>query len=132
VAFGDFDNDGDVDIVVSNMHDPPTLLRNDVNNTNRWLKVRTIGSKSNRTGIGARVKVVVGTHSQIDEVRSGGSYLSQNDLRLHFGVGPAETVDLLEIRWPSGMIDKVHKVSTNRLVWVKEGQGVVRSTKFGN
>lgn len=132
VAFGDFDNDGDVDIVVSNMHDPPTLLRNDVNNQNRWLKVRTIGTKSNRSGIGARVKVVIGTHSQIDEVRSGGSYLSQNDLRLHFGVGPAETVDLLEIRWPSGTIDRMQKVPTNQLVWVKENQGVVRSIKFRN
>ena len=130
VAFGDFDNDGDIDVVINNMHDTPSLLRNDVGNDHRWLKIKTVGTKSNRTGIGARVRIVVGTHSQIDEVRSGGSYISQNDLRLHFGAGTAEQADLVEVRWPSGIIDRLQKVRTNQLIWIKEGSGIVRAQSF--
>ena len=127
VAFGDFDNDGDLDIVVNNMNETPTLLRNDVGNKNRWLKVKTIGTRSNRTGIGARVRVVVGSHAQTDEVRSGGSYISQNDLRLHFGMGPASRADLVEVRWPSGQVDRLKDVETNQVVYVQEGKGIVKS-----
>jgi len=129
VAFGDFDNDGDLDIVVNNMNDTPTLLRNDGGNRNRWLKIKTIGTRSNRTGIGARVQVVVGNHVQTDEVRSGGSYISQSDLRLHFGVGPATKADLVEIRWPSGQVDRLKDVETNRVVYVQEGKGIVKSSR---
>ncbi len=129
VAFGDFDNDGDLDIVVNNMNDTPTLLRNDADNRNRWLKVKTIGTRSNRTGIGARVRVVVGSHSQIDEVRSGGSYISQNDLRLHFGMGAAAKADLVEIRWPSGQVDHLKDVETNQVIYVQEGKGIVKSSR---
>ncbi len=129
VAFGDFDNDGDIDIVINNVNDPPTLLRNDGRNENRWLKVKTVGTRSNRSGIGARVKVVAGNHSQIDEVRSGGSYISQNDLRLHFGMGPATKADWMEIRWPSGQVDRLKDVDTNQVVWVREGAGIVKSSR---
>jgi len=126
VAFGDFDNDGDVDIVINNVDDAPTLLRNDVRNRNRWLKVKAVGTRSNRTGLGARVRVVAGEHAQIDEVRSGGSYISQNDLRLHFGMGSATRADLVEVRWPSGQVDRLKEVETNQVIWVKEGHGLVK------
>jgi len=129
VAFGDFDNDGDLDIVVNNMNDAPTLLRNDVGNKNRWLKIKTIGTRSNRSGIGARVRVVVGNHVQTDEVRSGGSYISQNDVRLHFGLGPATKADLVEIGWPSGQVDRLKDVDTNQVIYVQEGKGIVKSSR---
>jgi hypothetical protein len=135
-AFGDFDNDGDVDVVVNTVNDYPQLLRCDSKLANNWIKVRTIGTKSNRSGIGARVACVthvVGEskpHRQIDEVRSGGSYISQNDLRIHFGLGKAEKVDLLEIRWPSGQVDTIKDVKANQLLFVKEGEGVIRTLQF--
>ena len=130
VAFGDFDNDGDLDILINNMHDPPSLLRNEGGNQNRWLMIKTIGVRSNRSGIGARVCVVAGRHSQIDEVRSGGSYISQNDLRLHFGMGSVPKADIIEIRWPSGIVDRIENVETNQLVWLKEGMGVFKTERF--
>jgi enediyne biosynthesis protein E4 len=135
-AFGDFDNDGDIDIVVNTVNDFPQLLRCDSRTENNWIKVKLIGTKSNRSGIGARLKCVTRPpgedkpHAQIDEVRSGGSYISQNDLRIHFGLGKAEKVDLLEIRWPSGQVDTLKDVKPNQLVFVKESEGVVRTMQF--
>jgi hypothetical protein len=135
-AFGDFDNDGDIDVVVNTVNDYPQLLRCDLRLENNWLKIKTIGTKSNRSGIGARLRCVTQPpgetkpHQQIDEVRSGGSYISQNDLRVHFGIGKAEKVELLEIRWPSGVLDALKDVKPNQLIVVKEGQGIVRSAKF--
>jgi len=135
-AFGDFDNDGDIDVVVNTVNDFPQLLRCDSKLANNWIKVRTIGTQSNRSGIGARVACVTRVpgeskpHRQIDEVRSGGSYISQNDLRIHFGIGKAEQVDLLEIRWPSSHVDTIKDVKANQLVFVKEGEGVVRTMQF--
>jgi hypothetical protein len=135
-AFGDFDNDGDIDVVVNTVNDYPQLLRCDLRLENNWLKIKTIGTKSNRSGIGARLRCVTHPpgetkpHQQIDEVRSGGSYISQNDLRVHFGIGKAEKVELLEIRWPSGVLDALKDVKPNQLIVVKEGQGIVRSAKF--
>jgi hypothetical protein len=135
-AFGDFDNDGDVDIVVNTVNDFPQLLRCDSHTENNWIKVKVIGTKSNRSGIGARLKCVthsdgeIKPHEQIDEVRSGGSYISQNDLRIHFGIGKAQKVDLLEIRWPSGQIDTLKDIKANQLVFVKEGEGMVRAVQF--
>jgi hypothetical protein len=132
-AFGDFDNDGDLDIVVNPVNDYPQLLRCDSQTGNNWIKIRTIGTKSNRSGIGARLKCVTHVsgepkpHQQIDEVRSGGGYFSQNDLRVHFGLGKAEKVELLEIRWPSGQIDTLKDVKPNQIIYVKEGEGVVRT-----
>jgi hypothetical protein len=135
-AFGDFDNDGDIDVVVNTVNDFPQLLRCDSRLGNNWLKIKTIGTKSNRSGIGARLRCVTHPpgetkpHQQIDEVRSGGSYISQNDLRVHFGIGKAEKVELLEIRWPSGAVDTLKDVTPNQMIVVKEGEGIVRSVKF--
>ena len=135
-AFGDFDNDGDVDVVVNTVNDYPQLLRCDSKLNNNWIKVRTIGTKSNRSGIGARLTCTVHMpgeskpHQQIDEVRSGGGYFSQNDLRVHFGLGKAEKVDLLEVRWPSGQVDTVKDVKANQLIYVKEGEGISRTVQF--
>jgi hypothetical protein len=135
-AFGDFDNDGNIDVVVNTVNDYPQLLHCTSKLVNNWIKVRTIGTKSNRSGIGARLTCV--THlageakprQQIDEVRSGGSYISQNDLRIHFGLGKAEKVDVLEIRWPSGQVDTLKDVKANQLVYVKEGAGISRTMQF--
>jgi len=135
-AFGDFDNDGDVDIVVNTVNDFPQLLRCDSKLGNNWIKVRTIGTKSNRSGIGARLTCVSKIpgeskpHQQIDEVRSGGGYFSQNDLRVHFGLGKAEKVDSLEIRWPSGQVDTLKDIKANQVIYVKEGEGISRTMTF--
>jgi hypothetical protein len=130
-AFGDFDNDGDVDVVVINMNEPPSLLRTECPAKNNWLKVKCIGTKSNRSAIGARVKVVTGRHSQINEVMSGSSFMSQNDLRLHFGLGRATQADLVEIRWPLGLVESFKNVEVNQLLVVQEGHGIVQKEKLG-
>ena len=129
-AFGDFDNDGDIDILVNNMNAPPSLLRNDCAAGNSWVKVKCIGTKSNRSAIGTRVKVVSGGHSQIDEVMSGCSYISQNDFRLHFGLGNAARVDRIEVRWPSGLTESFANVEVNQLILIQEGRGIVRTERF--
>jgi hypothetical protein len=135
-AFGDFDNDGDIDVVVNTVNDYPQLLRCDSKSRNNWIKVKTIGTKSNRSGIGARLKCITrppdekDMHQQIDEVRSGGSYYSQNDLRIHFGLGKAEKVELLEIRWPSGQVEQIKNIAANQLIFVKEGEGISRTMQF--
>ena len=124
-AFGDFDNDGDIDVVVNCINDVPQLLRCDSATGHNWLKVKAIGVESNRSGIGARVYCTPeGGHRLVDEVRSGGSYLSQSDLRVHFGLGKAKRA-AIEVRWPSGRVDKIDDVTANRVVTVREGQGAV-------
>jgi hypothetical protein len=125
VAFGDIDNDGDVDIVINNLDGSPQLLRNDGGNANSSVLIKTIGVKSNRDGLGARVKIVAGDLTQVDEVRSGGSYISQNDLRLHFGLEKRTKIDLIEIRWPSGVVDKITETGVNKILVIKEGKGLV-------
>ena len=135
-AFGDFDNDGDIDLVVNTVNGLPQLLRCDSTSGNNWIKLKLIGTKSNCSGIGARVSCTATfpgeskPHRQIDEVRSGGGYFSQSDLRVHFGLGKAQKVDLLEIRWPSSQVDTVKDLRVNQLVTFKEGTGVIATEKF--
>jgi len=127
-AFGDFDNDGDIDMLVFNMNDPPSLLRNDGGNRNNWIKIKLIGTKCNRTAIGARVLVTAGGRTQMDEVRSGGSIMSQSDLRLHFGLGQNKVVDRIEVRWPTTRHRETFTgVQANQIVTIKEGAGVVKT-----
>ena len=124
-SFGDYDDDGDLDIFVLNLNDRPTLLRNDGGNENNWLMVKTIGTESNRDGIGARIEVHSGGLTQSAEIRSGASYLSHNDLRAHFGLGQKEAIDLLVVHWPSGLEERFENLSANRLVVLQEGEGIV-------
>ena len=123
-AFGDYDNDGDIDVLVTNCRQTPDLLRNDSIHLNHWLSFSTVGFQSNRDGIGTRIKVVVDGKSQIKEVKSGGSYPSHSDMRLHFGIGESDTADLVEIRWPSGLIERFENVEGDRFLTVKEGMGL--------
>ncbi len=125
VAFGDLGNDGRIDVLINNQNDPPTLLHNESEDLGHWISIRTVGTKSNFDGIGARVVVTAGGLRQIQEIRSGGSYLSQNDLRLHFGLGTATKVDRIEIRWPSGITDKIDNALAGQFMTVKEGRGAV-------
>jgi hypothetical protein len=129
-AFGDFDNDGDVDVLVMNMNEPPSLLRNDVSGEGHWLKVLLVGERSNRSAIGARVSVAYGGRTQAQGVTAQSSFYSANDRRLHFGLGASTSADLA-IRWPSGATEKVAKVEADQLVVVREGAGIVRRERFG-
>ena len=131
-AFGDFDNDGDVDVLVMNMNEPPLLLRNEyitkqTRQANNWLKVKLIGTKSNRSAIGARVRVKNGLQVQTQEVTSQSSYYSHNDLRLHFGLGTNQKAVQIEIRWPNGQAETFEDVAVNQIVMIKEDSGVVKT-----
>jgi hypothetical protein len=128
-AFGDFDNDGDMDVLIVNLNEPPSLLRNDVTGNHHWLKVKLQGVKSNRGAVGARVTARYGGKVQAQEVLSQSSFYSSNDPRLHFGLGAAGTADI-EIRWPNGGLEKLVGVPANQLIVVKEGSGIVRTDKF--
>ena len=119
-AFGDMDNDGDIDIVVSNLKDTPTVLRNDGDNTSQWLAVKLIGTHCNRDAIGTRVTIVSGGLTQMREVKSGSGYLSQNDLRLHFGLGAAVSVDMLTVRWLCGKVQTLQNIETNQVLVISE------------
>ena len=123
-AFGDYDNDGDIDILVTNWNQTIDLLRNESGNQNNWIQVKAIGTKSNRSAIGARIKVVAGEHTQYADVKSSGSYLAFSDLRVHFGLNDAENIDLLEIRWPSGTVDAATNLSVNQRFIAVEGEKI--------
>jgi hypothetical protein len=125
-AFGDFDNDGDVDMVIVNLNEPPSLLRNDVHGGGNWLKVRLIGTQSNRSAIGSRVIAHYGNRTQAQTVMAQSSFYSVNDRRLHFGLGPAKQADL-EIFWTNGAHEKLTAIKANQLVVVQEGHGILQS-----
>jgi hypothetical protein len=127
-AFADFDNDGDIDVLVTNNGQAPQLLRNDGGNRNHWLALRLAGVRSNRDGIGARVKLTAGGVTQVDEAKGGMSYQSAHDPRLHFGLGDIARADVIEVRWPSGIVDRLTNVPADRVVVVQEGIGEVTST----
>ncbi|HEX6803059.1 MAG TPA: CRTAC1 family protein [Terriglobales bacterium] len=128
-AFGDFDNDGDIDVLVWNMNELPSLLRNDVTSGGHWLKVLLVGSKSNRSAIGSRVTAQYGNRRQTQEVMAQSSFYSCNDRRLHFGLG-AETSANLAIRWSNGAAETVASVAANQLIVIQEGSGVIHRQKF--
>jgi len=128
-AFGDFDNDGDIDIVIMNRNEPPSLLRNDVPSGNHWLKVRLEGTKSNRSALGSRVLVHYGGKVQAQCLTSQSSFLSSNDPRLHFGLGKVTTADI-EVYWPTGAKETFTGISADQLVTIREGQGIVKGRPF--
>jgi len=125
---GDIDNDGDLDLLVTNNGQTADLLRNDGGNASNALLVRTIGTQSNRDGIGARIRLTTGTRTQIRDVKAGSSYLGQNDLRLHFGLGAATNAERLEVQWPNGRTEVLQNVAANQIITIKEGNGIVSRT----
>jgi hypothetical protein len=129
-AFGDYNNNGCMDALVLNLNDPPSLLRNEGGNQQNWIKIKLIGTQCNRTAIGARVRVITGKHIQMDEVASGGSVMSQNDLRLHFGVGETAVIDSIEVKWPTTQkIERFPHVQANQILTIREGAGIVKMDK---
>lgn len=122
-AFGDFDNDGDIDVVVMNMSDRPSLLRNDLKSSHRWLKIRLEGTRSNRSAIGAVVRLEAGGQWQVQPVLSQSSFISQNDLRLHFGLGAAQRATRILVRWPSGLQEEFPGAEAGQILKLTEGSG---------
>jgi len=129
---GDLWNDGRMSAVISNMNAPPMLLANDLRNGNHWIAFHTIGKplatqapglKSNRDGIGAKITVKAGTRRLVDEVRSGSSYVSNSDMRVHFGLGAATKIDSVQVRWPSGLVERFENLPADAIHTLKEGSG---------
>ena len=128
LAFGDLDNDGFIDVVVNNLDGKPTILKNDGASHNNWITIKLVASGKNRDAIGARVKVVSGELTQWDEIHAGGSYLSSNDPRLHYGLQKKTKVDLIEVHWPDGKLESVANVPANNFLVIEEGKGLTRTT----
>jgi hypothetical protein len=124
LAVGDLWNDGRISAVINNMNAAPSLLVNQAKSANHWIAIRTVGTKSNRDGIGARIRVKAGSRILVDEVRSGSSYISNSDMRVHFGLGKADRVEWVEIRWPSGLLERFAGVAADQILTLKEASGV--------
>jgi hypothetical protein len=124
MAVGDLWNDGRISAVISNMNAPPSLLLNRAPNANHWIGFRAIGTASNRDGIGARVTVKAGARTWVDEVRSGSSYISSSDLRVHFGLGKTGAVESVQVRWPSGLVENFSGLRVDAIHVLKEGSGM--------
>ena len=129
-AFGNFDNDGDVDIVVVNLNEPPSLLRNDVTGNGNWLKVLLVGTKSNRSGIGSKVLAKYGGKVQAQAAMAQSNSYSVSDRRLHFGLGPNSHADL-EVHWTNGLVERFPNIEANRLITITEGRGIAVSRLSG-
>jgi hypothetical protein len=125
LAIGDLWNDGRMSAVIVNRNAPPTLLVNNLRYANHWIEIKTVGTRSNRSGIGARLTLVAGRHKQIDEVRSGSSYISNNDMRVHFGLGKIANIEYLEVRWPSGLLERFRDPRVDSIFTATEGLGEV-------
>ncbi|MFY9562189.1 MAG: CRTAC1 family protein [Terriglobales bacterium] len=123
LAVGDLWNDGRISAVITNLNAAPSLLVNQVRNSNHWIAIHTVGTKSNRDGIGARISVKTGPHTLVDEVRSGSSYNSSSDMRVHFGLGSATKADSVQIRWPSGLVERFDNLPADSIQTLKEGSG---------
>jgi hypothetical protein len=130
LAVGDLFNDGNVDIVVEDLAGEPMILKNNGVPGRHWVSFELQGAKSNRLAIGARVKIVAGGARQTEEIHSGGSYLSQNDLRVHFGLNTATKIESVEIRWPAGKIETLRNLDADKFYSVFEGQGIVPAEKI--
>jgi enediyne biosynthesis protein E4 len=129
-AFGDYDNDGGMDMLILNMNELPSLLHNVGGNKKNWIKLKLVGTRCNRTAIGARARVITGKHIQMDEVSSGTSVMSQNDLRLHFGVGNVEMIDAIEVKWPTTQkVERFTQVKANQILTIREGVGILGTKK---
>ena len=131
-AFGDIANNGNVDVVVLNVGEAPSIFLNTNQSLNHRVLFHLVGSKSNRAAIGARVTIHTGAMTQFDEVRSGGSYLSQSDLRLHFGLGSAARIDLVEVRWPTGKVESFKDIAADKIYAIVEGKGINDGESFSN
>ena len=123
LAIGDLWNNGQLAAVISNMNAHPSLLVNQVHNGNHWVELKTVGTRSNRDGIGARITLKVGKRTLVDEVRSGSSYDSNSDMRVHFGLGSATKIDDLQVRWPSGLVERFANLSVDSIHNLREGSG---------
>lgn len=133
-AVGDFDNDGDLDVAITNRGDYPQILRNDGGNANNWLEAKLIGTKSNRDGTGSVLKLVSEGVTQVEQAKGGMAYMSAHDPRIHFGLGKRRTIESLEITWPSGIVTRLTNVPINQIITIREGVGIVpgRFPKIGS
>jgi hypothetical protein len=125
---GDLWNDGQLSVVINNVYATPSLLVNSVHSGDHWIAFKTVGTRSNRDGIGARISAKNGERTLVDEVRSGSSYISQNDMRVHFGLGVRAKIDSVEVRWPSGLVEHFDNLSADTIHTLKEGSGKMVST----
>src|SRR5262249_36769700 len=127
-AFGDFDNDGNIDVLVVNLNDHPSLYRNEGGTRNHWITFQLQGVRSNRDAIGARVEIEAAGRTQVAEVQSGGSYLSHNDRRVHFGLGDNTRIDRVRVRWPNSPAQEFTNLAADRFITIREGQSSLRET----